>query len=145
MLASDMEIKKREQGRQEVKRLEYVSITFTTHIQGGVATGRRRVPDRREAARKGHLQGYCGVRSLLVASQQCLARTHSHCYSAAVPVKDKTTSISNPEELLLCGRHRCQMATLHRHEQDTANLTGRSIHEATLRCSVSVEGFFFFF
>lgn len=54
---------------------------------------------------KRHLQGNCGVRSLLVVSQQCLARTHNLFYSAVVPVNDKTTTISKPEKLLLCGRH----------------------------------------
>lgn len=36
-LASDMEMKKREQGRQEMKKLKHVSITLATHVHRGSA------------------------------------------------------------------------------------------------------------
>lgn len=94
---------------------------------------------------KRHLQGYCGVRSLLVVSRQRLARTHNPFFTVPwCPLTTKQQPLVNLRSLFYVVDTRCQMAMLHHHEHNTANITGRSINEATLHRSVFVEVFFFF-
>lgn len=104
---------------------------------GGQLRGSRQKGSRQ----KRHLQGYwSSLPFTSVAGGPAIIFT-----APRRPLAAKQQPLVNLGSSFYVADTRCQMAMLHHHEQNTANITGRSINEASLHRSLFLEVVFFFF